>query len=86
VPRYSGTNLVLTLGAVVALAQPVALGGKLSLPFDTLLGFTYVVQKTGALPPNQWQTLATIEGTGAMETAEDSAAQSQAYYRVLVQW
>jgi len=84
-PRYSGTNVTLTLASLVTLAPPSLAGGALLLPFNTTAGCSYVVQKTDALCPPDWQTLATVQGTGALETVEDSAHQTQAFYRVLVQ-
>jgi hypothetical protein len=84
-PRYTGTNVTLTLASQVTLAGPSLAGGTLRLPFNTTAGFAYVVQKTDILSPADWQTLATVQGTGALEAVEDSAAQSQAFYRVLMQ-
>ncbi|MGO9199304.1 MAG: beta strand repeat-containing protein [Limisphaerales bacterium] len=84
-PHYTGTNVTLRLASQVLLAQPSLAPGKLRLPFNTTAGFAYVVQKTDTLCPADWQTLTTIQGSGAIEAFEDSAAQSQAFYRVLMQ-
>jgi hypothetical protein len=84
-PRYSGTNVTLGLASQVTLAAPILAGGMLRLPFNTTTGFAYVVQKTDILCPADWQTLATVQGSGAVEAVEDSAAQSQVFYRVLMQ-
>ena len=84
-PRYTSTNVVLALAGSIPLTQPIRAAGTLGLPFNTIAGFTYVVQKTDTLWPPNWQTLATIQGTGATETVQDSAAQSQAFYRVLME-
>jgi hypothetical protein len=85
VPRYTGTNVTLTLASQVTLATPSLAGSALRLPFSTTAGLTYVVQKTDALYPADWQTLATVQGSGALETVEDSASQPQAFYRILMQ-
>ena len=85
VPRYTGTNVTLILASQVPVMPPSLTGGALRLAFNTTAGLTYMVQRTVALSPADWQTLATLEGSGAAQVFEDSAAQSQAFYRVLVQ-
>lgn len=84
-PRYTGTNVTLVLASQVPLAGPSLAGGILRLPFNTTAGVAYVVQKTDILRPAEWQTFATVQGSGTLEAVEDSAAQSQAFYRVLMQ-
>jgi hypothetical protein len=85
IPQYTGTNVTLTLASQVSLTVPSLAGGVLRLAFNTLPGLSYVVQKTDLLTPADWQTLATVQGSGALETVEDSAPQFQAFYRVLIQ-
>jgi len=84
-PQYTGTNVTLTLAGPVTLAPPTLAGGVLRLSFNTIAGVLYGVQKTDLLSPADWQTLATVQGSGALETVEDSAPQPQAFYRVLTQ-
>jgi len=83
--RYTGTNVTLTLASRVPLAAPTLAGGVLRLPFNTTSGLTYVVQKADSLSPPDWQLLATVQGSGAIEAAEDSTGQAEAFYRVLMQ-
>jgi hypothetical protein len=83
--RYTGTNVMLTLASRVPLATPSLAEGILRLPFNTTSGLTYVVQKADTLSPPDWQTLATVQGSGALEAAEDSTGQPEAFYRVLMQ-
>jgi hypothetical protein len=84
-PLYTGTNVTLILAKQATLARPSLAGGVLRLPFNTTAGVAYVVQKTDILWPPDWQTLATVQGSGALEAVEDSTAQSQAFYRILMQ-
>ena len=83
--RYTGTNVTLTLANQVALAAPKVAGGVLRLAFNTTSGLSYVVEKADSLSPPDWQILTTVQGTGTLEAAEDSAGQAGAFYRVLMQ-
>ncbi|HET6409520.1 MAG TPA: hypothetical protein VFG14_16660, partial [Chthoniobacteraceae bacterium] len=56
-----------------------------SIQFNTLAGKPYTVRYRDDLTGGTWQTLATIEGTGAVVTVQDSGAgaQTQRYYQVV---
>ncbi|MGO8675012.1 MAG: hypothetical protein ACLQVX_03980 [Limisphaerales bacterium] len=84
-PSYSATNVALRLASQVTLAPPSLAGSSLRLPFNTTAGCSYTVQKTRVLSPPEWQTLETVQGSGAVETVEDTTPESQAFYRVLMQ-
>ncbi len=75
-PRYTGTNVTLTLAGEVPLARPSLAGGILRLPFNTTAGFAYVLQKTDTLCPADWQTLTTVQGSGALEAVRGSGRSS----------
>jgi hypothetical protein len=53
------------------LLTPVFSGGVVRLSFDTDAGFTYVVEYKDSLSDAVWTELATVPGTGSVETVED---------------
>jgi hypothetical protein len=53
------------------LLTPVFSGRVVRLSFDTDAGFTYVVEYKDSLSDAVWTELATVPGTGSVETVED---------------
>jgi hypothetical protein len=84
VPRYSSTGVTITLANPTGLTAPKFNAGSWTLPFQTTPGFTFVVQKAVSLDSPEWQTLATVEGDGALHTVADPNSGPQAFYRILM--
>ncbi|HTL55314.1 MAG TPA: hypothetical protein VL361_06520 [Candidatus Limnocylindrales bacterium] len=84
-PRYNGTNVTVSLAETTLLSTPTVSQGVITVPFNTTVGFTYIVQATDSLTSPNWRTLATVPGNGSIRTVSDSASAARRFYRVLVQ-
>ncbi len=85
VPHYADTGVTLTLATGVTAESPVITDGKVGFFIDTQAGLTYLVQATESLNPQDWQTLATLQGDGTRKSFSDPVVLPQRYYRVIIQ-
>jgi hypothetical protein len=66
------TTLLIARGAV----------GEVVVQFDTVQGFNYTVERTGALGSAGWSEIETVPGSGARISRTYGSAESESYYRV----
>jgi hypothetical protein len=85
VPRYSSTNVILSLTSAVSLSPPQVKNGQLTFRFISAAGVLYAIQRTTSLSPPNWQTIDTIPGDGTVKSFTDSANEGESYYRIAYQ-
>ena len=83
--HYSGTNVFAVLANQVHISQLTRSGGMLRFSFNTTAGLAYVVQKSDALSPPNWQTLEEFAGDGGTKSIADPITNTQRFYRISVQ-
>jgi hypothetical protein len=65
---------------------PTEVGTNFIVSFQTTPGNTYIVQYTAALAPQNWQSLPSVAGNGAVESVTNSApGVAQRFYRLIEQ-
>lgn len=65
---------------------PAKTGDNFIVSFQTTLGNTYTVQYTDTLTPQNWQSLPSVPGNGAVESVTNTApGVGQRYYRLIEQ-
>jgi hypothetical protein len=80
-----GNIVIENAGIAPTTIIPSLNGANINLTFATQVGKTYTVQYKNALTDPTWQTLTTINGTGANAIVVDPANGSQRFYQLSIQ-